>query len=217
MKIEITRSVKVKPIPWRGKVKTLKSGTRFRDAVKNGDGSFFIEDASNLFSTTIPADAARVIVNDYPDSPNSGAYYGITDRPIATGRMEKFNLNAEAEVYLARKGEVALPGKWSAKFPVPEIGARVDVRVNGFKYGKVVAYFVESGFLGIEVECEVQPDWHVKQNGLGSHPLVFGMEIELPEETCDECGNLIHAGNSSAHKDDCPRYHPSGERRTEKA
>lgn len=53
--------------------------------------------------------------------------------------------------------------------------------MNGFGPGVVVAYFVEAGYLGIEVELDKRPDWHVKQDVDGSHPhpLVFGIECEI--------------------------------------
>ena len=66
---------------------------------------------------------------------------------------------------------------WSGENPPPAIGSRVKVRFNGFGDGTVTGYFLEEGFLGLEVAVDKQPDWHIKQGG--TNPIcVFGAECK---------------------------------------
>jgi hypothetical protein len=73
------------------------------------------------------------------------------------------------------------PVWWSGKLPPPELGSRVTIRMNGFGPGTVVAFFVEYGYLGIEVKVDTRPDWHIKQNKgrpeSECNPMVFGSEL----------------------------------------
>lgn len=41
-------------------------------------------------------------------------------------------------------------------------------------------YFIEYGWLGVEVECDVRPAWHVKQckDPDRIYPMVFGAELK---------------------------------------
>ena len=72
---------------------------------------------------------------------------------------------------------------WSGSQPIPPIGGRVNVIVNGFGVGTVVAYFIntdENGtaYLGVEVLPDVRPDWHIKQEGdARPHCCMFGAEL----------------------------------------
>ena len=69
-------------------------------------------------------------------------------------------------------------GKWSGKGPIPAIGDRVHINFNSFGSGTVRGYFVEEEWIGVEVECDQRPEWHVRQNGdRHPHPLVFGAEL----------------------------------------
>ena len=70
-------------------------------------------------------------------------------------------------------------GKWSGKGPIPAIGDRVHINFNSFGAGTVRSYFVEGGWVGVEVECDQRPEWHIKQNGnTHTRPLVFGAELK---------------------------------------
>lgn len=69
--------------------------------------------------------------------------------------------------------------KWSnLTFPVPAIGALVNVRINRLRASRVVGYFVEHGFLGLLVKPLAPPEWFVKQNGRFSEAHVFGTEVD---------------------------------------
>lgn len=74
-----------------------------------------------------------------------------------------------------KPGEVAY---WSGKAEPPAIGATVHVKMNGIGKAKVLAYFVEYGWLGIEVLPEKPPAWYVKQNGTDCSGGVFGAELK---------------------------------------
>lgn len=66
---------------------------------------------------------------------------------------------------------------WAGKERPPAIGTRVQVTFNGFGAGTVEAYFIEEGFLGVQVRVDAQPDWHIRQGG--TNPIhVFGTEIK---------------------------------------
>ena len=72
--------------------------------------------------------------------------------------------------------------RWSGRDTVatpPAIGARVDVPINGFGPGEVLAYFIEHGFLGVKVRPDKRPAWHVEQNPGRDFCLVYGNEIKL--------------------------------------
>lgn len=77
-----------------------------------------------------------------------------------------------------------LVGLWSGAGSLatpPAVGSRVVVAFNGFGAGVVRGYFVESGYLGVIVECDKRPAWHIKQNGdANPYPHAFGAEL-LPE------------------------------------
>lgn len=98
-----------------------------------------------------------------------GSAYHLTEAP-PWGLYDGDNRPLRALTWSTRKNGFPCP---------PRIGERVRVTFNGFGEGRVVAYFREAGFLGVEVKCDKRPDWHVKQNGdKHPHPMVFGAEIE---------------------------------------
>jgi hypothetical protein len=75
--------------------------------------------------------------------------------------------------------------KWGYDFcPLPKIGQRVKIKMNGLGDGTVVAYFVEYGFIGVEVKADQLPEWMIKQRinhgrSLEDPCMVFAIEIEL--------------------------------------
>lgn len=74
-------------------------------------------------------------------------------------------------------------GRWSGSKPIPAIGERVHINLNGFGSGTVRGYFIEEGWVGVEVECDQRPEWHLKQNGdRHSHPLVCGAELSQEDQ-----------------------------------
>lgn len=117
--------------------------------------------------------------------PAKGCHYGL-ERPLEfcphiTQGDAPFGPHPTAVVDL---GGLLTRVKWSGKQhagkPLPKLGDRVTVTMNGLGAGTVVAYFVEHGFLGVQVRLDQRPDWHIRQNGSHHpHALVFGAEIEI--------------------------------------
>jgi hypothetical protein len=70
--------------------------------------------------------------------------------------------------------------KWSSdKFPVPAIGMKIKAAINGQWEGVVVAYFVEHGYQGIEVDCSQgkRPEFHKTHRGDAKRVLLFGVDL----------------------------------------
>ena len=73
--------------------------------------------------------------------------------------------------------------KWSGTFPVPAIGTKVRTNVNNLGYGRIVAYFIEHGYLGVQVLLDIVPAWKVQQDkamtrkGFEGQALLFGVEV----------------------------------------
>lgn len=69
-------------------------------------------------------------------------------------------------------------GKWSGPGDIPKIGDKVAINFNSLGTGKVIAYFVNTGYIGVEVKLDKRPKWHIKQNG-DKHPnaMVYGAEL----------------------------------------
>jgi hypothetical protein len=80
----------------------------------------------------------------------------------------------------AASGEKSYPAgvRWSGKWELPAIGNEVRIAFNGLGTGTVAGYFVEGGWLGLQVKLNAAPDWHIKQNGANPYSYVFGAEID---------------------------------------
>lgn len=68
-------------------------------------------------------------------------------------------------------------GKWSGPFLPPALRSRVKINFNGLGSGEVLSYFSESGFLGIRVKLDKEPNWRKKQSAAGKPAMIFGSEI----------------------------------------
>lgn len=73
--------------------------------------------------------------------------------------------------------------KWSADFPVPELGTGVRIRVNNIGDATVIGYFRKQDYLGLLVAVANQPAFHERNYGTRRIPVmcVFGAEIDLLE------------------------------------
>lgn len=94
--------------------------------------------------------------------------------PVSKKDDDSGNINSPTTAYV-----------WSGKFPIPAIGERVFVNMNGFGAGVVESYFVEHGFLGVCVVVDVAPAWHVKQTKGSKYEgkaLVFGAELKYKHQ-----------------------------------
>lgn len=84
----------------------------------------------------------------------------------------------------------------------PPVGARVYARINQFGPARVVGYFTEYGYLGVRLQPDVRPEWHLLQQPGREVIMLFGAEIrpimeaderERPEVSpaavaCPTCG-----------------------------
>lgn len=106
--------------------------------------------------------------------------YHLTGVLRDTGEKQEQNISGDIQV-LPVVEVAGHRGMFSNLHPrLPQIGDRVIVTFNGFGPGTVVGFFVESGYVGLEVRVDKRPDWHIRQNGdRHPHPLCFGAEIEL--------------------------------------
>lgn len=139
--------------------------------------------------TTITTQYPQVVCKP-TDNHELPCFYGCTqqDNLEFLGRIEKKlgDKSCYGHQYCysfinAEKNHAPFPareGFWSSEQPLPDIGARVDVCMNDFGHGTVVAYFFEHDFIGIEVAVDKRPDWHVKQTK-NPNPLVFGAEVKV--------------------------------------
>lgn len=69
---------------------------------------------------------------------------------------------------------------WSGVGDPPELGARVEIGVNGIGPGTVEGYAVSDGYLGLMVRADeaTRPDWHRAQNPANGAFLTFGAELK---------------------------------------
>ena len=63
----------------------------------------------------------------------------------------------------------------------PAVGARVFAK-GGFGPSVVVGYFVEHVYLGLELQPDARPEWHLLQNPGRELVLVFGAEVRAITE-----------------------------------
>lgn len=80
--------------------------------------------------------------------------------PTATGRTVAVEGCGTPAIFLDASGAEM---KWGGKNALPEIGERIYVSMNTLGYAKVVGYAESYGWLGLMVEFENPPEWHVKQ------------------------------------------------------
>ena len=104
----------------------------------------------------------------YTDQPDKGLFFHLEGPLVDTGIYEGTHRVVEVAGHR---------GKWSnARLIQP--GDKVKVTFNTLGTGTVVGYFVQEGFVGLEIKPDQRPDWHITQNG-SNHPhyTVFGAEV----------------------------------------
>ena len=67
---------------------------------------------------------------------------------------------------------------WISNKPFPQVGDKINVKVNSIGESVVLKYFVEYGFIGLLVQPIDPPAWYVKQNGADEPCHVFPAEVE---------------------------------------
>ncbi len=151
-----------------------KLGDMFTDPVK----CMFARIITGHTSDTLPKELAvkrfdRIVELLSHNYPNGGeSHYTLYHH------AQLFKEKTERELPEYRIGEHL--GKWSNEERMPKIGERVNVTLNKLGKGCVRCYFIEAGFVGLEVILDERPEWHVEQNGDdGANALVFGQEVEF--------------------------------------
>lgn len=93
--------------------------------------------------------------------------------PVAAGQQ----LAAWAAV--ASVAELPGPLRWSGKaMPVPAVGARVHVHLNGIGPGTVTGYYHAEDWLGVVVEADQMPEWYRQANPTANNVAkVFGIDL----------------------------------------
>ena len=87
---------------------------------------------------------------------------------------------------VASVGELPGPLQWSGRgLPVPALGTRVQVNLNGIGAGTVIGYYHAENWLGVVVEADQMPDWYRQANPTANNVAkVFGIDlIPRPEAT----------------------------------
>lgn len=59
---------------------------------------------------------------------------------------------------------------WSGTFPLPAIGDRLYILMNGIGWGIVKGYFASAGFVGLMMFAEAPPQWLVDQRKRNAGP-----------------------------------------------
>jgi hypothetical protein len=53
--------------------------------------------------------------------------------------------------------------KWSASFPLPTLGQRIRITMNGIGEAEVVGFFKEEGYVGVMTKALNPPSWLKEQ------------------------------------------------------
>jgi hypothetical protein len=83
--------------------------------------------------------------------------------PVPTGEMSEPRSLDEATFPLYREDDGNLL-KWSAKFPLPKIGDRIFVRMNGIGWAVVKGYFASEDYLGVMTKATKPPAYLRQQH-----------------------------------------------------
>ena len=65
--------------------------------------------------------------------------------------------------YMVYRTEAGEDLKWSAAFPLPQIGDHVRITMNNIGEAEVVGYFKEAGWLGVMTKALNPPKWLADQ------------------------------------------------------
>jgi hypothetical protein len=119
----------------------------------------------------------------------------LIQRPKASGQTITHTIADREQVfaeYIDADGDSL---KWSAKFPLPNMGDEIRITMNGIGPATVVGFFEEGGYVGVMTKATNPPAWLKKQRAdakkdprYASRPewwkndigCQFGAEIALP-------------------------------------
>ncbi len=119
----------------------------------------------------------------------------LIPRPVETdGVVTREKHDAQSMIFSVYRTEAGESLKWSARFPLPQIGEHIRIRTNGIGAAEVVGFFKEGDFVGVMTKVFNPPKWFKDQRkkerksssfdslpewrkqGIGCE---FGAEIEL--------------------------------------
>jgi hypothetical protein len=83
--------------------------------------------------------------------------------PVATGEMSKPRKLDDAVFPTYREDDGNLL-KWSGDFPLPKVGDRIYITMNGIGWAFVQGYFESEGYLGVMTFATKPPAWLRQQN-----------------------------------------------------
>lgn len=84
--------------------------------------------------------------------------------------------------YRTANGEIL---KWSAVFPLPALGQRIRLTMNGIGEAEVVGFFKEEGFVGVMTKALNPPERLKKQRARERESAAF---VNLPQWRKDGIG-----------------------------
>ena len=137
-------------------------------------GVIFEKVASEVCKYTSPELQFLKTGSQYTELSHGTSVYGLRRDQLGSHRKVD-----KMPAFMAILPAVIIVAKWSGPTPLPVIGTKVKVKLNAIGIGTIVAYFIETGYLGVEVRLTEQAESHQKQCGVNSNPLVFGSEIEV--------------------------------------
>lgn len=73
-------------------------------------------------------------------------------RPTATGQVS-------AKGHATYTSDDFKDLQWSAKFPLPQLGDRIYITMNGIGWAIVKGFFASHGYLGVMTKPENPPEW----------------------------------------------------------
>lgn len=81
-------------------------------------------------------------------------------RPVETdGNVTRETHGAQSTTFMVYRTEAGESLKWSARFPLPQIGEHIRITMNGIGEAEVVGFFKEGGYVGVMTKALNPPKW----------------------------------------------------------
>ena len=85
-------------------------------------------------------------------------------RPKASGETAQIELTpGKPQTFALYYNDDEEPLKWSAPFPLPQMGDQIKITMNGIGPATVVGFFEEGGYVGVMTKATNPPKWLVEQ------------------------------------------------------
>ena len=69
---------------------------------------------------------------------------------------------------------------WTGTDPIPVLGARIRVRMNGLGLGIMCGFFALDNYLGVAVELDQLPTWFIQAHPGQTLGYFYGREVSSP-------------------------------------